>query len=158
MVTAQCWLPMSTMPSDCLARSPASQVVSIGGRPWGTGNTWEQSIPSKGKGMCKGPEAAQALVGLGNLQERENFLPQPQGYGLCKLDWHVIQPVSKQGLKQSYLGLNLSSAYKLCDSGPVTLPLWACFPIYKVMIIIVPLTGVLVVVNGIVIHAKCLAH
>lgn len=54
-------------------------------------------------------------------RERErNFLPQPQGCGLCKLEWHVIQPVSKQGLKQSCLGLNLSSAYKLCDSGPVT--------------------------------------
>lgn len=31
-VTAHCWLPMSTMPSDCLALSLASQVVSVGGR------------------------------------------------------------------------------------------------------------------------------
>lgn len=87
VVTAHCWLPMSTMPSDCLAQSPASQAVSVGGRPWGTGNTWEQSIPSKGKGTCKGPEAAQALVDLGNLQERERereklFAPAPGMWSL----------------------------------------------------------------------------
>lgn len=47
MVTAHCWLPMCTMPSDCLALSPASQVVSVGGRLQGTGNIWEESILDK---------------------------------------------------------------------------------------------------------------
>ena len=63
MVTAHCWLHMSTMPFDCLAQSPASRVVSVGGRLWGTRNTWEGGILSKGK-ACAKVLRLQALVGL----------------------------------------------------------------------------------------------
>ena len=53
MVTARCWLHMSTTPFDCLAQSPASRVVSVGGRLGGTGDTWEGSILSKGKACAQ---------------------------------------------------------------------------------------------------------
>lgn len=75
MVTACCWRPMSTMPSDCLARSPAPWVVSIGGRIWGTGSIREESILDKGNGVDTGSEATQASAGLDNLQ----VLLQPRG-------------------------------------------------------------------------------
>lgn len=76
VVTAHCWLPMSIMPSDCLAQSPTSWEVNVGGRGRGPGNSWEKSIPRKGKGMRKGPEAALALIGWDNLQERKvTFCP-----------------------------------------------------------------------------------
>lgn len=81
MVTAYCWRPMSTMPSDCLALSPASWVVSIGGRICRTGNIREESILDKGNSVYKGSEATQALAGLDNVQ----VLLHPRGSGICLL-------------------------------------------------------------------------
>ena len=56
-------------------RLPGTEPNFPSGKCWwealgGAGNIREESVPVRGNGMCKGPEAVQALAGLGSLQER----------------------------------------------------------------------------------------
>lgn len=68
---------------DCLAQSPASQVVSVGGDS-GHKKYLGEKHPKQKEGMCKGPEAT-GLAGLCCIGEREReFCTQPQDCGLYK--------------------------------------------------------------------------
>lgn len=113
VVTAYCWRPMSTMPSDCLALSPASWVVSIGGRICRTGNTREESI------LDKGSEATQALAG-----QLASFVP-PSGVWYQPACWQVTQPISKPGSRAGLSALPPTSS-ELLGSDFTSLSLFSC--------------------------------
>lgn len=77
VVTARCWLPMSSMPSDCLALSPASQVVSVGGRALGDRAYLGGEHPSQREQHVQRPGGRTDLAGLGSLREREFLFTPP---------------------------------------------------------------------------------
>lgn len=97
VVTAHCWLPTSTMPSDCLAPSPASQVVSVSGRPLGDRTYLGGEHPSQREQHVQRPGSRTDLGCFGQLARERVFcslLPSPGWWSLL-LDWWVIQPVNK---------------------------------------------------------------